>query len=118
MVVAVSGTDSAHCLWLTDRRCDLGVAPRFAYRDFPKLAPYRLLEGCARHVDRKLMCSARALDRLECSFDQLPEASSVFDDCGLGEQPPERLLAVVEGQPADALARCSDQHPPERTVEV
>ena len=57
------------------------------------------------------------LDRGQRAFDQLREPAVVLDDRRLGEQPAKRLLAVVERQPANALAGRRDQHRPERAVE-
>src|SRR6185295_15266238 len=118
MVVAVGRADRSDRGRLADRRRDLGIAAGLARRDLAQLAPHRFLEGGAGDVDRQVGHRRRMLDRRERAFDQLLEAAGVLDDRGLGEQPPQRRLAVVEGQAADPLRRRGDQHLAERAVEM
>ena len=110
MIVAVGGADRAHRFGLADRRGDLGIAAGLAERDLAQFAPHRFLEGGAGNVDRQFAARRRLLDRGQRAFDQLAQAAGILDDSRLWEQPPQRLLAVVEGQPADALAGRGDQH--------
>src|SRR5438270_2851565 len=118
MVVAVRSPDCPHGLRLPDRGGALGIAAGFADRDLAQLAPDRFLERGSGDVDRKLVCSARALNCLQRSFDQFPQSAGVFDDRSVGEKPAQRIRAVVEGQPANAVARRGDQHPPQWAVEM
>src|SRR5206468_5173086 len=96
---------------------DLGIAARLSRGDFPELAPYRLLEGGAGDVDRQIGRGERALDCGHGPLDQLLEAAIVADDRRVGEAPPKRLLAIVEGQAADAVRGRGDQHFAQRAVE-
>src|SRR4029079_19802907 len=105
-------------LRLANRCGYLGVAPRFPRRDLPKFTPHGFLEGRSSDVDRQIPHRERAFDCRERASNQLAEAAGILDDRRVGEQPFQRILAVVERQPTYALAGCRAQHTAERTVEV
>src|SRR5579872_222890 len=118
MIVAIGRPDSPDSLGTTDCRSNVGIAARLAGGDLPQLAPDRFLKGRTGDIDRKVGRSKGSLDRFECALDELLQGAIVLFNLCVGKQPTKRTLIVIEGQPADPLARCRNQHLAKRAVEM